>query len=154
MGSGQVELKHKVTGNMCPVSPNIPTRMTREGFVRACKGIRHGGKFKLESDCWLCPDCLIKELIDEGKKFSPPSGNIKFVDLGVFKDELDGIEDMRALISSRKAARDYPLLTRAIATFIREWHKKVPEYSISAKARKLGLSRKQVSRVINGDTWK
>ena len=145
------ENKKALTGNMCPVSPNIPTRMTMEGFARACKGIRAGGKYKLECEHWLCPECALKQKIDKGRKFSPPNANIQFISLSDFKTPVD---DMAALLHSRKIKNEYPLLTREIAEFIKDWHKKAPGINIATKARMLGIGRKIVSRVINGDTWK
>lgn len=146
--------KKLMTGKMCPISPNIPTRMTREGFVRACKCIRVSDKCKIDTGYWHCPECKSKSAIDRGRKFSPPFDNIQFITLSDFKTKFP-VEEVAVLIQSRKAKGEYPTLTREIAEFIREWHEMHPEISIAAKAKMLGgISRRQVSRIIHRERWK
>lgn len=145
--------KKQATGKMCPLSPAIPTKMTREGFARACKRIRDGGKFKLDSENWLCPECQTGRLLDEEKFFGPPP-HIQFVTLEEFDPQGEILAVMVKKIRLRREAGMYPLLTQEIAAFIRSWHRTRPDLSQKKMSELLGISRRHVGRIIHGQRWK
>lgn len=148
------ETKRLATCKMCPISPNIPTRMTRDGFIRACKRIRSGGKLETNSDIWACPDCATGKHIDKGGFFMSPSSNIVFVTLADFDKEGDILEAMVKKIRLRREAGTWPLLTAEIAKFIRDWHKTRPDVSQRKMADMFGISRRHIGRIIHRQRWK
>lgn len=157
------EDKKRMTGRMCPISPNIPTRMTREGFVRACKTMRSGaykrvGKstsYKQESDYYLCPECRLAKLVDSGKPFPPPPCMV-FVHLDEFdKDhEPTELERMQREVQVRRSMGKYPVMTREIVEWVRDWHRREPGVTITDKAAAFGISRRQMGRILSGQRWR
>lgn len=153
--------KKLLTGKMCPISPNIPTRMTREGFVRACKTIRakeyrvQGSVAKGESDYYLCPECHLAKLVDAGKTFPPPPCMV-FVRLEDFEKEREPteLEIVQHEVQTRRAMGKFPVLTREIAAWLRAWHKREPGVTITDKAAAIGISRRQMGRILSGQRWK
>lgn len=148
------ESKRLATCRMCPISPNIPTRMTKDGFIRACKRIRSGGKLETNSDIWACPKCPTGKHIDEGAFFVSPSSNITFVSLADFDRDGNILENMIKKIKLRREIGTWPLLTPEIARFIRGWHKQRPDVSQRKMADIFGISRRHVGRIIHGQRWK
>lgn len=146
-----VKDKKSCTGKFCPISPNIPTRMTRDGFIRACRRIRAGAKGPLEVNHWACPECSTGKYIDEGAFFVPPP-NIRFLTLTEFQEPM--LKVYVKQIQFRREAGVHPILTAEIAVFIREWHKRTPNLTFTKKAEILGISRRQVGRIIKGERWK
>lgn len=143
--------KKSLTGRMCPISPNIPTKMTREGFIRACKRARAGGRWNIETEHWACPMCATGKHIDEGGFFIAPS-NIRFVTLAEFQEPR--LEIYAKQIKLRREAGVHPILTPEIVVFIREWTRRTPEMTITKRAEILGISRRQVGRILTGQRWR
>lgn len=143
--------KKAMTGRMCPISPNLPTRMTRDGFIRACKRTRAGGRWNIETEHWACPTCSTGKHIDEGAFFVPPP-NIRFATLAEFQEPM--LEVYAKQIKLRREAGMNPVLTPEIVIFIRDWYKRTPDMTITKRAEILGISRRQMSRIIKGERWK
>lgn len=157
----QTEMK-AMTGRLCPISPNIPTRMTREGFIKACKAHRAGAYkrvttsvFKQRSDYYLCPDCHLAKLVDSGKKFPAPPCMV-FTDLEDFDKphEPTELELIQQEVQVRRRMGRHPLLDRETVEWIREWHRREPGVTITDKAIAIGISRRQMGRILSGERWK
>lgn len=248
----RAETKRNLTKVFCPISPKLPTRMTREGFIRACELRR------IDTGNWACMECGIRKRIEEGRNFPAPP-HIEFLTLSQLqygdlkplsgrdfdKEALTSIppdkekkivdplwEEILSLIQEgrrqgkqtymsleiaellrewkrshptvtpvemakdigthpahlrkilrnekwvspttgeevddgpayspewigekirlRREAGRIPLLTKEIVEEIREWHRDKPEVSQRYKARIIGLSRRQLGRIIKGEVW-
>lgn len=138
-------------GTSCPIHHNLETKMTKDGFIKAC--LHHIDNVKrtlalkttanLTSGDTICSICPIGKAIVAGDEFTPHN-NVTFIELNVVP---------RPVVLSKQKQRNRAKLTESDVKHIRQLD--VDGLSVTAiQKRYPQVLRPAIYKIINRITWK